>query len=132
MLYERQRFTYEYESSCHSWQTTRWPPTQHVSMKVTNLQQIARGIAVREQVEETRHELEGVKHRLWVHRALTAIAALLEQCEFASVVDDAFCRLHGKLSDFRNYIRKNRASTHATLTVNNSRSISPSPLPSRL
>ena len=85
----------------------------HVSMKVTNLQQIARGIAVREQVEETRHELEGVKHRLWhgyVHRALTASDALLEQCEFASVVDDAFYRLHGKLSEFRNYIWKNRAS----------------------
>ncbi len=83
----------------------------HIAMKVTNLKQIAKGIAVEEQVNETLNSLDGVRHRLWhgyVNRAVDAINALLETCDHASAVDDAFCRLHRKLSDFRTYIQNNR------------------------
>ena len=82
----------------------------HIAMKVTVMQQIARGITVEAQAKEAVKKLEGIKHRLWhghVTNALKAIDELLADCEFNAQLDPKFGKLARFVKEFGRYIKNN-------------------------
>ena len=84
----------------------------HIAMKVTAMQQIARGITVKTQAEEIVAALEGIKHRLWhghVTNAGKAIDELLADCEFNAQLDSQFDKLAKFVKEFGRYVENNAA-----------------------
>lgn len=82
----------------------------HLTMKLTNLRQLAKGFAVVEQVTEVLKAIDRIKHQLWhgyVPQAFKTIEALIEDCTLGEEADERFGRLAEKLSNFREYIENN-------------------------
>ena len=82
----------------------------HVTMKLTVLQQIAKGIAVKAQVAEALESLAAIKHKLWhghVRKALKAIGDLRAECVDSIACDARYSRLVEMLTEFGTYIENN-------------------------
>ena len=85
----------------------------HVTMKLTVLKQIAKGIAVKAQVAEALAALDRIKHRLWhghVRNALKALDELADDCELNASTDERYKRLGQMLAEFGRYIENNQES----------------------
>jgi hypothetical protein len=82
----------------------------HVTMKITAMRQIAKGITNDDFKERMLQELKRIKWRLWhghVSRALDCLDLIIEDCECEEEVDGRRDQLLKSLSAYRTYIFNN-------------------------
>jgi len=83
----------------------------HVTMKITAMRQIAKGMKDTAFVEKALAALERIKWRLWhghVQNGLDAIESIILDCECEEEVDLSRDKLHKFLEEYHTYISNNR------------------------